>query len=50
MAEQLPAYDGALQEAFSKLGFDTIKPEQLQAVAGVMKGDTFVVLPTGFGK
>ena len=34
MAEQLPTsdqsspvYDGAFQEAFSKLGFDLIKPE-----------------------
>ena len=39
-----------LQEAFEKLGFNSVKPEQQLAVAGIMKGDVFVILPTGFGK
>ena len=39
-----------LQEAFEKLGFNSVKPEQQLAVAGIMKADVFVILPTGFGK
>jgi len=39
----------ALDEAFNKLGFSTVKPEQHKAVARIIE-DVFVVLPTGFGK
>ena len=39
-----------LAKVFSRMGWSTVKPEQLQVVAGILKGDVFVVLPTGFGK
>ena len=33
------------------LGYESLKPEQLQIVTGVLRGrDVFGVLPTGFGK
>ena len=40
----------ALQEVFQKLGLSSVKPEQQEAVAGILTSDTFVILPTGFGK
>ena len=34
-----------------ELGYESLKPEQLQIVAGVLRGrDVFGILPTGFGK
>lgn len=41
---------GVLTRAFQQLGLSTFKDEQLQIVAGILKQDVFVVLPTGFGK
>jgi ATP-dependent DNA helicase RecQ len=37
-------------EAFRKLRLPTVKPEQMEAVRGILERDVFVVLPTGFGK
>ena len=40
----------AATEAFQRLGYSTMKPEQLQVVSGIVSGrDVFAVLPTGFG-
>ncbi len=39
-----------LTKVFRDLGLSSVKPEQLQVVAGILKGDVFAVLPTGFGK
>ena len=41
----------AATEAIQRLGYSTMKPEQLQVVSGIVSGrDVFAVLPTGFGK
>ena len=41
----------AATEAIQRLGYSTIKPEQLQVVFGIVSvRDVFAVLPTGFGK
>ena len=32
------------------MGIQSIKPEQLEIVAGIVKSDIFAVLPTGYGK
>ena len=41
----------AATKAAQDLGYEAVKPEQLQVVTGVVRGrDTFAVLPTGFGK
>ena len=41
----------AVTEAIQRLGYSTMKSEQLQVVSGVVSGrDVFTVLPTGFGK
>ena len=41
----------ASTEAMQRLGYSTMKPEQLQVVSGYVSGsDVFAVLPTGFGK
>ena len=41
----------AVTEAIQRLGYSTMKPEQLQVVSGIISGrDVFTVLPTGFGK
>ena len=38
-------------EAIQRLGYYTMKPEQLQVVSGIVsRRDVFAVLPTGFGK
>lgn len=38
-------------KAVQDLGYEALKAEQLQIVAGVLRGrDVFGVLPTGFGK
>ena len=43
--------EGAAAVAVQQLGYKEIKPEQLQVVAGILRGrDVFAVLPTGFGK
>ena len=33
-----------------EMKIQSIKPEQLEIVVGIVKGDLFVVLPTGYGK
>ena len=41
----------ALSEATRKLSFDELKSKQKEAVVSFVSGkDTFVVLPTGYGK
>ena len=41
----------AAMDAIQRLGYSTMKPEQLQVVSGIVSGrDAFAVLPTGFGK
>ena len=43
--------DSAIVKAAKKLGYMSVKPEQLQIVTSVVHGrDAFCVLPTGFGK
>ena len=38
-------------EAVQRLGYDVLKPEQLQVVSGIISGrEFFAVFPTGFGK
>ena len=40
----------AATEAIHRLGYSTMKPEQLQVVSGIISGRyVFAVLPTGFG-
>ena len=40
-----------VQEAFTKLGYDRVKPEQMTGIEAFISGiDVFVTLPTGFGK
>ena len=37
--------------AARQLGYEQMKPEQLEVVSGVLNGhDVFAILPTGFGK
>ena len=37
--------------AARQLGYEQMKPEQLEVVSGVLNGcDVFTILPTGFGK
>ena len=41
----------AVMDAIQRLGYSTMKPEQLQVMSGIVSGrDIFTVLPTGFGK
>ena len=41
----------AVTEAIQRLGYSTMKPEQLQVVSVMVSGrDVFAVLPTSFGK
>ena len=41
----------AVTEAIQRLGYSTMKPEQLQVVSGIVSvRDVFTVLPTGFSK
>ena len=41
----------AATEAIQRLGYSTMKPEQLQVVSGIVSGrDVFVVLQASFGK
>ena len=40
-----------VQETFTKLGYNRVKPEQMTAIEAFISGmDVFVFLPTGFGK
>ena len=40
-----------VQEAFSKLGYDIVKLEQMMAIEAFISGmNVFVTLPTGFDK
>lgn len=48
--QQTELLPGALGRVFEKLGFSSVKPEQFEVVAGILKQDVFAVLPTGFGK
>ena len=32
-----------------EMGIQSIKPKQFEIVAGIVKGDAFAVLPTGYG-
>ena len=50
MAESRAEFQLAASKAFRELGIPTIKPEQLQVVAGILQRDVFALLPTGFGK
>ena len=36
-------------QVFREIEIQSIKPEQLEIVAGIVKGDVFAVLPTGYG-
>ena len=41
----------AATEVIQRLGYSTMKPEQLHVVSGIVSArDAFAVLPTGFGK
>ena len=43
--------EAAITEAFSKLGYPTVKAEQLEAAREFVKGqDVFISIPTGSGK
>ena len=43
--------DSAIDAAAARLGYEEVKPEQREAVRGLVNGrDVFVALPTGFGK
>ena len=35
---------------FKQLGIPGLKPERLEVVSAIFKGDVFAILPTGFGK
>ena len=49
MAES--AIEVAAIEAAKRLGYDTLKDLQLQAVVGLVSGrDVFGIMPTGYGK
>ncbi len=39
-----------MKSAFLRLGIPSVKQEQLEVVLGIIRGDVFVILPTGFGK
>ena len=40
-----------VQEAFTKLGYDRVKPEQMMGIKAFINGmDVFVTLPTRFDK
>ena len=40
----------AAKQAAKALGYDHMKPEQLEVVCNILTKDVFAVLPTGFGK
>ena len=47
----LPVIQQALDEVVREMGFTKLKPKQLEAIVAVASGnDTFVSLPTGYGK
>ena len=50
-AAPLPVIQQALDEIVREMGFTKLKPKQLEAIVAVVSGnDTFVSLPTGYGK
>lgn len=43
--------ESAIHKAINKLGFSSVKPQQMMVVREfINRRDVFVVLPTGFGK
>ena len=40
----------AREEAFNMLGLNSENSEQQKALAEIMQGEVFVILPAGFGK
>ena len=40
----------AREEAFNMLGFNSENSEQQNALAKIMQGEVFVILPAGFGE
>ena len=45
------ALSALIREAASRIGYDNVKPKQIEAVLEFCKGkDVFVSLPTGYGK
>ena len=50
-ASPLPMLQQPLDEIVREMGFTKLKPKQLEAIVAVVSGnDTFVSLPTGYGK
>ena len=42
---------GAVYKGLHRLGYDSVKPKQFDAVETLLKGkDVFMSVPTGFGK
>ena len=51
MASALPVLQQPLDEILREMGFTKLKPKQLEAIVAVVSGnDTFLSLPTGYGK
>ena len=40
----------SLRAVLEELGIPGLKPEQLEVVSAIYKGNVFTILPTGFGK
>ena len=50
-ASPLPVLQQPLDEIVKEMGITKLKPKQLEAIVAVVSGnDTFVSLPTGYGK
>ena len=50
-ASPLPVLQQPLDEIVREMGFTKLKPKQLEAIVAVVSGnDTFLSLPTGYGK
>ena len=44
-------FSAALRKALERMGFEDLKPKQIESVKSFVSGrDTFVTLPTGYGK
>ena len=43
-------YGRAREEALNMLGYNSENSEQQKALAEIMHGEVFVILPVGFGK
>lgn len=51
MEKNKSVLEEAARSAALRLGYPTVKPEQLSVIVEFLSGrDTFVVLPTGYGK